>query len=231
VPVAGAVVGAVGSVAGGISSGKGASKAAKIAAQSAAQQQALLKSIYDQNSANFQSDISNGNTAATRINQLLGLSPGGPSPTEILRNTPGYQFKLDQGLKAVNSNAYASGLGNSGATLKALLATGQGIADQGFNNYINQVGTVDDRGIAAKGALAGVSTNYANNSNAVTQTNSDAQAANAVFQGNNLSNVLKGLSGAGGSAFGSSYGAPKSAGGTPSLADVMKVLTASGGSF
>jgi len=203
-PVA-AIVGGVGAVAGGISSGKGASKAAQIQAQASAQQNALLKSIYDQNTALFRPDITAGDAASLRQQQLLGLAPGGASPTDILRATPGYQFKMDQGLKAVNSNAYASGLGNSGATLKALLATGQGIADQGFNNYFNQVGTISDRGSAAKSSLSGVSTTYAHDTNNVTQNAADNASANAIFQAQNIGNTIKGLLNAGGQAFGSSY--------------------------
>lgn len=33
---------------------------------------------------------------------------------------PGYQFRLDEGMKAINGAASARGMGNSGATLKAL---------------------------------------------------------------------------------------------------------------
>jgi hypothetical protein len=205
----GAIIGGVGAVAGGISSGKGASKAAQIQAQASAQQNALLKSIYDQNSANFQSDITAGDNASTRQQQLLGLVPGGASPTDILRATPGYQFKMDQGLQAVNSNAYASGLGNSGATLKALLTYGQGVADQGFNNYYSQVGQVADRGSAAKSSLAGVSTTYAHDSNNVTQNAADTAANYQLFKAANFNNTLDGLLKAGGNAFGSSYGGGK----------------------
>ncbi len=42
--------------------------------------------------------------------------------------------------------------------------------------------------------------------NQQTQSGADAQAANAVFQGNNLANIFKGVANAGGQAFGSSYG-------------------------
>ena len=76
-----------------------------------------------------------------RVNDLLGL---GDDPnydaTAYLRQTPGYQFKLSEALRGVNSNAYASGLGNSGATFKALQERAMGVADQGFNNYLAQVG-------------------------------------------------------------------------------------------
>jgi hypothetical protein len=208
-PAIPAVIGIGGAVAGGVSSGKGASKAAQIQADSARQQQALLEKIYNSNKALFTPDITSGDAASARVNDLLGLSGNKVDPTEILRNTPGYQFKMDQGLKAVNSNAYASGQGNSGATLKALLKTGQGIADQGFNNYLGQANIVADRGTAAKASLSGVSTNFANNSNTVTQNAADTSANYQLFKAQNFNNTLDGLLKAGGQAFGSSYGTKK----------------------
>lgn len=204
-----AAIAGVGAVAGGVSSGKGASKAAAIQAESSAKQQALLQSIYNSNKDLFTPDIKSGDVASGRINDLLGLSGNKVDATEIFRNTPGYQFKMDQGLKAVNSNAYASGSGNSGATLKALLKTGQGVADQAFGNYLGQVNVVADRGTAAKSSLSGVSTNFANNSNNVTQAAADTSANYQLFKAQNFNNTLDGLLKAGGQAFGSSYGGKK----------------------
>ena len=202
----GAGASAVGSVAGGISSGKGAKKAAKIQAQSAREQRALLTDIYNQNASRFGSEISNGDVAQQRIMDLLGLSGNDVNATEVLRSTPGYQFRLDEALRGVNSNAYASGLGLSGATLRALQGTAMGVADQGFNNYLGQVDSVANRGSTAKSNLAGVSQNYANSSNAVSQQAADTAANYQLFKAANFNNTLQGLLNAGGQAFGSSYG-------------------------
>ena len=73
------------------------------------------------------------------------LSPlgGGNSQQDafaLFRNTPGYQFGLDQGVKAVQSSAAARGGLNSGATLKALTKFGNDYADQqGFTPYMNRL--------------------------------------------------------------------------------------------
>ena len=133
-PVAliGAGIAAAGSVAGGVASGKGASKAAQIQANSANQQLALQKSIYDQNATRFGTDIQSGDAASGRINDLLGLSGNKIDASTLLHNTPGYQFRVDEALKGVNSNAYATGQGDSGATLKALQDRAMGVADSTF---------------------------------------------------------------------------------------------------
>ena len=139
--VVSAGIGAVGSVAGGISSGKGAKKAAAIQAQSAAEQRALLAKLYGENVARFGVENDNGDIAQQRIMDLLGMSTGDNAVdvTALLRSTPGHEFSMSEALRGVNSNAYASGQGNSGATLRALQKTAQGTADQGFSNYLNQV--------------------------------------------------------------------------------------------
>jgi len=217
--VVAAGIGAAGSVAGGVASGKGAKSAAKIQAQSQAQQLALQKSIYDENASRFGTDIQSGDAASGRINDLLGLSGNKVDASAILHNTPGYQFRVDEALKGVNSNAYASGQGNSGATLKALQRQAMNVADGTFNTYVDQVGSVANRGSAAKGALAGVSTNYANASNNISQNAADTAAGYQMFKAQNFNNALSGVIKAGGQAFGSSYGAPSTAqhtlGGSP----------------
>ena len=198
-----AAIGAATSVAKGISSGKGAKKAAQIQAQSAAEQRALYERIYNQNAANFQGDIALGDAAAKRQAALLGLDGGdGSDIQEILRNTPGYQFRLAEALRGVNTNAYHAGMGNSGAAAKALQDRAYNLADQGFNTYFNQAGTIADRGVGAKSALAGVSTNFARDSNAVTQNNANAQSQFQMFRANNFNQMLDGVI----RPFGSSFG-------------------------
>lgn len=65
------------------------------------------------------------------------------APTaEQARATPGYQFDLSEGLKAVTSSRAASGALQGGGTLKALQSRGQGIADANYQNTFNNANTV-----------------------------------------------------------------------------------------
>lgn len=60
---------------------------------------------------------------------------------DFMRNwqaDPGYQFRLDQGLKATAGSAGARGLNGSGATLKALANYGQNQASQEYGNVYNR---------------------------------------------------------------------------------------------
>lgn len=111
--------------------------------------------------------------AIARENSLLGLAGGdGSDPTETLRNTPGYQFQLNQGSEAVARQRSATGGLASGNTLIALQEYGQGLADQTFNNYLAQIGGVAGQGVDAM------------------------QSGMAINQGNTLANLRLGAAGA-----------------------------------
>jgi len=47
---------------------------------------------------------------------------------------PGYQFRMNEGMRGVNNNMSAQGMSLSGATMKALQKYGQGMASQEYGN-------------------------------------------------------------------------------------------------
>src|SRR5262245_17393683 len=51
--------------------------------------------------------------------------------------SPGYDFRMSEGTKAIDRSAAARGSLNSGATLKALDRYGQGVASDEYSNYLN----------------------------------------------------------------------------------------------
>lgn len=61
--------------------------------------------------------------------------------------SPGYQFRMDEGLKATTNNQNAASGSYSGATLKALARFGQDTASQEYGNWMNQSNA--DRNFAA----------------------------------------------------------------------------------
>jgi hypothetical protein len=72
------------------------------------------------------------------------MAPGGAlsgqfsfNPSD-LQNEPGYQFTLDQGLKALNNQASSSGLLQSGSTLKGIENYAQGLAGTQYQNAYNR---------------------------------------------------------------------------------------------
>jgi len=59
---------------------------------------------------------------------------GGPQTVEYTQS-PGYQFRLDEGMKAIERGAAARGRIDSGETMKALQRYGQGLAAQDYDAF------------------------------------------------------------------------------------------------
>ena len=121
------------------------------AGQKQAQQQ------YQQQRLDMQPYREAGLPALEAQNALLGLS--GPEAANAamaqFTQSPGYAWQLDQGLRAVDAGAAASGLLRSGAAIKAEEAFGSGLAAQEFGNYYNRLLKMTDLGetAAAGGAV------------------------------------------------------------------------------
>ena len=61
-----------------------------------------------------------------------------PPTGETMLNEPGFQFRLDQGRKALEASAAGRGVLRSGGTLKDILGYGQNFASQEFGNVFNR---------------------------------------------------------------------------------------------
>ncbi|MDE1971080.1 MAG: DNA transfer protein p32 [Patescibacteria group bacterium] len=73
------------------------------------------------------------------VNQNNPLQQRFSAPTaDQAQQTPGYQFTLDQGLKAVQNSASARGLGTSGAAMKGASSYATGLADSTYNDVYNR---------------------------------------------------------------------------------------------
>jgi hypothetical protein len=81
-------------------------------------------------------DSSGNGTPSSPILNMLGLGTGGTGqidPTKF-QSSPGYQYQLQQGLNGV-TNSYKGNIG--GNALRELQSTGQGLANQGWNQYLS----------------------------------------------------------------------------------------------
>lgn len=159
-------------------------------------------------------NVVNDNSGPTQP-QPAGTQPaGGPSPYQLAfdnyRNSTGYQFRMGQGMNALNTGYAARGLLNSGAAQKAALQYGQNIASAEFGNYLGALGNQQGVGLSAGNALAGVSTNYANTVAGQNNAQASVIANAALAQGQANAGLWGTAAGAlgniGGSFFGSSYG-------------------------
>ncbi len=128
---------------------------------------------------------------------------------ENFRNSTGYQFRLNEGLDAVNSGFAGAGLYQSGARDKAILEYSQGLASGEFGNFMGYLGEQQNLAPGAANALSGVNSTYANNTGQLAIANGNLQSANALARAQNSNSLLNGLTGAVGAGVGILQGAGK----------------------
>lgn len=102
------------------------------------------------------------------------------SAWDQFRNGTNYQWRLNQGMGALNSSYAANGTFDSGAADKGRIEYGQNFASNELSNYMNLLAGQQAMGLSAAGAVAGVGTTYAGNI-AAQNTNAGNAAANAAL--------------------------------------------------
>jgi hypothetical protein len=124
-----------------------------------------------------------GALATTDASNLLGLN-GPDAATAAMgnfRTSPGYQFSLDQGLRAVDAGAAAKGMLRSGATLKGEQTFGTGLADQEFGQYYNRLYNLSNLG---ENAAAKTGANAVTTGSGIAGTDVSSGAMDASIYGN-----------------------------------------------
>lgn len=138
-----------------------------------------------------------------RTAALLGLG-GDPAAAQQgfdnYLNSSGYRFQQQAGTDALNSRLAASGMSRSGAGIKAAMKYGQGIGSSYFDNYLNQVNKVTDRGYNASQDIANIYTGnatqranvFSQGYNDAANTRADAQQSVLNIFGSGMGNMAGG---------------------------------------
>ncbi len=202
--ITGAIIGGTALVGSAISGSAAQSAASQ---QSQAEQQAaqLMHEQYLQT----RGDLLPYNTAGQAANTAIGkMGNFNFAPTEAnLIKTPGYQFNLNQGLKATQNAAAARGLGASGAAMKGAASYATGLADSTYQQQFGNALQTYDTNLSRLQQQAGLGENAAaQTGNYGTQTAANigstivgaanAGAAGTVGVANALTGGLGGLSSA-----------------------------------
>lgn len=166
-------------------------EAANISAQSASESTALQKQMYDQTRL----DQTPWRDAGTRALGFMsnGIGSNG-SNGELTRSfgasdfeqDPGYQFRFNQGQRAIDASAAARGGLQSGAALKAAARYGQdyssGEYQNAYNRFqsnqttkFNRLASIAGLGQTANNALGAAGGNYANNVTGINTGNANNQ--------------------------------------------------------
>lgn len=117
---------------------------------------------------------------------------------------PGYDFRMQEGMKALERSAAARGGLNSGATLKSIGRYGQDYASNEYGNAYNRFNQDRDRrfgrlsniagmGQGANSSVGNAGMNYANNSGANMMGAANAQGAAGIASANAWGGALNGI--------------------------------------
>ncbi len=199
-----AAIGGIGSVAAGAMQANAASQASRTQADAADKALALQTRQYEEGVKRQQPWIDAGRTALDAYMGELGLSQGAKDGTfkSGFKETPGYQFQVQQGEQGVLNNLSALGMRGSGAGMKALTRFRQGLADQTYNNYLDRLSGASVGGQTAVGNQNVLGQNYANNAGQTIQDSAAARASGYVGGANAWSNALGNLTNQAGFALG-----------------------------
>lgn len=126
-----------------------------------------------------------GGTAATQLtSQLSNLTAPITMDEATLKNTPGYQFNLTQGLKAAQNSAAARGLGTSGAALKGASTFATGLADSTYQNQFNNAVTNQTNAFNRLSSLVNTGENAAAQTGAAGTSAANTAASAQIGAGN-----------------------------------------------
>jgi hypothetical protein len=158
-------------------SSRAAKSAAQTSAQSADRATELQQRMYEESVARQQPFLETG---TEMFNRLAALQRGGPEAQQFLQMDPGYQFRLSEGMKALDRQAAARGGLISGGALKAAQRYGQDLGSQEFGAAYNRLASMANVGPQAAGVMSNLGQNYATNVGNIYQQQG-ATAANAAL--------------------------------------------------
>lgn len=192
-----------GSLLGGVLGGKGAKKAAKAEVGMQREALALQKQMYEQSRA----DLAPWREAG---GQAIGQGFAMLQPGYDYTASPGYQFRLDEGLRGVENSAAARGLLQSGGTLKGIDKYAEGMAAADYGDAFNRMMAVAGGGQQAVNTGVNAGQNYASGASNTLGNIGQAKASgyagvNQAIQGTlgNLGSIFAGGGFGGGSVSGS----------------------------
>jgi hypothetical protein len=109
--------------------------------------------------------------------------------------SPGYQFRRDEGTRGLERTAAAKGGAFSGNALRALAEFNSGLASQEFGNYVNQLGIIAGIGQSSTNQTAAYGAESAATAGRNALYAGDARASGIIGQGNAIGQGVSDLAG------------------------------------
>lgn len=194
--VGGPVGAAIGGAAGSLIGGKKSKKAGKTAASGYDAAAEQYRNALAASQAYMQPYQQAGTAGLANLDRLNS------GDYSAFNQSPDYQYALKEGLAGVEGSAAARGGLYSGNAMRALQATGSGLASQNLGNYRNALMGQIGIGQNAAGTLTNASFNAAGGIGAGLAGSGDARASGIVGQSNAYQTGLSELGTLAGNAFG-----------------------------
>lgn len=135
----GAIIGGVAALGSALLTSSAAGKASKTQADAANRAADMQMQQFNQTREDMTPYRVAGGKAITSLSDML-------QPGYDYTKSPGYDFRFNEGQRAIESGAAARGMLMSGGTLKDLARFGQGAAAQDFNDSFNRTASVAQGG-------------------------------------------------------------------------------------
>lgn len=185
-PVAGAIIGGAASIGGSLLAGSAAKSAANTQAAAAMHAADLQNQQYQQTRSDLAPYRNAGTGAVGSLADML--KPGYDYTT-----SPGYQFRFNEGQRAIDSSGAARGMAMSGGTLKDLIRFGQGIGADDYNQSFARNYQLASLGQNAAAMTGNAGAQAAGNAGNFLTQGANASAAGTIGQANAYQNGLGSL--------------------------------------
>jgi hypothetical protein len=131
----------------------------------------------------------------TALQQQMALSGalGQDAFNQAYQESPQMAFLREQGMRANLAGASATGGLGGGNVQKELQRFGQGLASQGLQQQISNLGALSGQGLAATGSTANIATGAGSNLANLASGEGQARLGALTNQGANLANIATGL--------------------------------------
>lgn len=198
---------AAASLLGSSMSASAAKSASQTSSEAADRATALQQRMYEESIARQQPFLQTGTEA---FNRLAALQRGGPGAAQqFLQMDPGYQFRLSEGMKALDRQAAARGGLISGGALKAAQRYGQDLGSQEFGAAYNRLASMANVGPQAAGVMSNLGQQYGQQAGNIMMGQGQTAANAALARGSAYAGGLNQL----GYLAGRYYGQPQGGGG------------------
>lgn len=145
---------------------------------------ATQRYMYDQQREDLRPWINAGTNALSQLTTGMKGDLNRSFTMSDFTKDPGYDFRMSEGLKAIDRSAAARGGLNSGATLKALNRFGQDFASNEYANVYNRFNNDRDSRFNKLSSLAGLGQVANNQIGQATQNYGNAVSSNQIGLGN-----------------------------------------------